>query len=221
MKYDIANIKDYLTLVHPKLMKGYLWTWIFMASFFGILPAVSDPFTPWIFYSIVPLVILVDIWAALILTDLYKWQKMYILFVGVYCFIMSLIFILISFKFIYYIVGINYSLFAVYAIALYLLILTTGFIFHIKALKNGYYTLKKIGKGNKGVKIIVIFSVIGTIAGKFLIRSTSEQTAMVIFALAFLLFAYILELGINNIHKYYLLKKYKEYINIYPNPKKK
>lgn len=220
MKYDVESIKDYLKLEHPSFGKEYLIVFLFMLNFFGLLAILCDPFTSYIFYTFLPLIIFIDAWALIILCDLYKRQVQYILFVGVFCFIMSLIFMMFSFKIVYLILRINSPIFALYAVSIYILILLGGFAFHVSALQKGYYNLKNMKKGSIGIKFIVISSVIGTIAGKFLIKNTSEQTAFVIFSLASLLLAYILELGVNNIHKYCLIKRYKEYVNIYPKPKK-
>jgi len=218
LNYQYENIKDYLELVHPSFMKEYLWTMLFLIDSMGIITIISDPFTQFLFNILAPVIAGINLWAFYILLNMKKRQKQYILFVGVFCFVMSVILMLFSFKIIYLMLLSDSPFFALYAIAIYLAILVGGSIFHIKALENGYYSGKKKIKGKSGINTIVGMAVAGTLGGLFLINFASEDTGLVVLALALLFLGYLLELGINNIHKYYHIKKFE---NVYPNDKTK
>jgi len=216
LAYQYENIKDYLELVHPSLMKEYLWTMLFLIDSMGIITIISDPFTQYLFNILAPVIAVINLWAFYILLNIKKRQKQYILFVGVFCFVMSVILMLFSFKIIYLMLLSDSPFFALYAIAIYLAILIGGSIFHLKALENGYYSGKKKTKGKSGINTIVGMAVAGTLGGLFLINFASEDTGLVVLALTLLLLGYLLELGINNVHKYYLIRKFE---NVYPGDK--
>lgn len=221
MKYNISDIKEYLYLEHPSLMKGYLITWIVLISYFGIIIAICDPFVPYIFCILISIVVGMDLLAIYILSNREKRQKLYILFVGIYSFALSIVLYLSFFKTVYMVLKVRSPLPFIVTIIIYLLILILGFIMLKHALKSGYYSGNKNSKKNiKGIGAITGMSGIGVFIGKMLIRNTEYQTIMLVFALTVLFLSYIMILGMHNIYKYYLVKKYNMPVREYKNLKK-
>ena len=220
MKYKIADIKNYIKLEHPSLIIQYLIVWIFTVSLFSIPIAVCDPFLPYIFNILIAITVVIDLFAVFIMFNVEKWQRLYILFVGVYSLSLSVVFYLSFFKIAYWVIGIKTPLLFIYTIIIYILILLVGFMLHFKALSAGYYSNTK-KKNFKSAGIIAGMSGTGALIGRLLIRSADNQTAMLIFAFVFLFLSYTMILGIHNIYKYYLIKKFEQYVDVYKLSKKK
>ena len=220
MKYNITDIKDYIVLEHPTLFREYLVVWIFLISFFGIIMAVCDPFTPYIFNIMVTIIVIMDLFAIFIIFNVEKWQKLYILFVGIYSFAISIIFYMSFIKTIYFILNIKSLLLFAFTITFYILILLLSFMMLKKALKTGYFSGTGKKKG-KSIGVVAGMSGAGVFLGRMLIGSTNYQTIMIVLAFLFLFLSYIMILGILNIYKYYLIKKYEEYVQVYKISKKK
>lgn len=222
MNYCVKDIENYIIPEHPSLTKGYLWTFIFLISFLGIIMAICDPFIPYIFNIIIPIVIIFDVIGILLMINAWKWQKLYTLYSGMYCLAASIVFYAAFFKTVYYIIGITSLAFIIVTMSIYLLILILSNILVLKALKNGYYSNeKKNKKNNKRIGIVAGFSGMGVLIGRLFINTTNHQTTMVIFALCMLFLSYIMILGTHNIYKYYLLKKYESEVKIYVKKDKK
>ncbi len=221
MNYCVKDIENYIIPEHPLLAKEYLVVWIFLLSFFGIIPAICDPFVPYIFNIIIPIVIIFDVIGILLMINIWKWQKLYTLYSGIYCLTASIVLYLVFFKFVFYILGAPSNVLLEVTIGIYLLILIVSNILVLKALKDGYFSNhNKNKKKNKSTSFVLSFSGIGLIIGRLLIH-TNQQTAGVIFALSFLFFSYIMVLGTHNIYKYYLIKKYESEVKIYKKDDKK
>ena len=216
-EYEIKNIKDYLQPIHPLLIKSYLWVWIFMISFFGIIMAISDPFTPYLFYIMMPIIIVMDLWAFFIMSDVEKWQKLYILYIGIYSIALSIILYLSFFKIIYIILGVKSPYFLIFSASIYIILLTVMTTLFIKALKTGW---KAKNKGFKGAGALIGISGFGVLGSRILIQTTTKDTFLLVGAFAFLLLAYLMLIPALNIHKFYLMTRYKEHVTTYELPKK-
>lgn len=220
MNYNIKEIEKYIVLEHPSLIKGYMGTWIFLISFFGVIMAVCDPFTSYLFVTMISIIIIIDLFGLLILLNAQKWQKLYILYVGIYCVAISAVFYLSFFKITYYILNITSPLLYVVSICIYIFILIISIILLLKALKKEYFSSESSEK-SRGGGIIAGISVVGVLVGRVLIGTAKYQTYMIILALIFLFLSYIMILGTHNIYKYYLIKKYESFVKVHKINKKK
>lgn len=206
MKHNEKNIDQYLQLQHPRLIKQYLWGWLIMINLFGIPTSIYGVLNNYTKVFLLP-VIIIDIWAIYLMIEVGKKQKAYILFVGVFCTIMSLLLMVASFKIIQPVNGFPLDEYMKMSVLTYIAILVLGGIYHKLALMRGYY-FNKNAKSKKGVGIIIFFSALGLLVGRVIVRNVTEQIGTIIFAICVLILGYLLELGIHNIYKYYLIKKY-------------
>jgi hypothetical protein len=220
-KYKIENIEDYLQLIHPILMKGYLWTCLIMMNIIGMPTIFVGSASVIIKVMLIPIIIL-NIWIIILLLNVEKWQCLYILFIGVYSTIMSILLIMTAYRFYMLNSKANEILFLSITIGGYILILLFGLRFHSKALKKGYYSFEYQRKFSKYGALMAITPGLSLIIGKTFLVGVNDQDLIVLVISSILLFlAYIFELGINNIHKYYLVVQYKEHVKMYSLPKRK
>lgn len=220
MKHNIDDIKNYIIPEHPLFSSKYLIMGILLISFFGIMTAICDPITPFIFYFLLLVIILIDSFAIFILTNIEKWQVLFSLFSGINCLALSIVFYIFFYKTIYLILKLHHPILLIGSIIGYVLIMIGYWYKQIKGVKEGYYSREKKNE-NKYSGIIIGASGGGMILGKVLIRNTSYTTFMTIFAFIALIFSYLMILGTHNIYKYYLMRKYKQYVKLFKLEEKK
>lgn len=211
MKYKTESLKNYLSLVSPNLMKDNIWVMLCVVNLFGIFTAVSEPFQGFLVALVVPVVAFLDVWAVLILANREKHQKDYILFVGVFSLAVSLILLALVLRDVYYVYGNDSPGFAVYALLGYLAVWGGNTFLNLTALKRGYYTNGNAHKGWRGMQVTMILAVLVAVGGVYLFKVPVNQDGADFLVLLALVLAYLLEAGINNIHKYRLLKQYDNY----------
>lgn len=199
-------ILDYISKSHPRLIKSYIWGWIIMINIIGIPTSMYGYLNNYTKILIIPIVT-INLWAFYILLNTEKRQKLYELFVGVFCTVMSILLLLASYKVLHPLEGFPLKEFIITTIGLYVVILIFGSIFHYMALHKGFYFYSK---STKSVGIIVLFSTLGVIMGRIIARSVTPDVGAIIVALCALSLAYILQLGIHSIYKYYLINKYEK-----------
>lgn len=176
-----------------------------MINLFGIPTSIYGFLNDYTKVFLLP-VIIIDIWAIYLMIGVDKKQKAYVLFVGVFCIIMSFILMVASFKIVQPVNGFPLDEYMKMSVLMYLAILVLGAIYHKIALMRGYY-FNKNAKSKKGVGIIITFSALGLLVGRVIAKSITEQIGTIIFAICVLILGYLLELGVHNIYKYYLIRK--------------
>lgn len=198
-------MEKYLQLTDPRLIKQYLVGWLIMINLLGIPTSIYGFLNSYTKIFLLPIII-INIWAVYLLIGVEKKQKEYELFVGVFCTIMSIILMVSSFILIQSINEFPLKGYIIISSFIYFAILFFGGIYHKIALKKGYY-FKKSSKSRTAGGIIIAFSGLGLFIGRVLAETAIERTKTIILALCALILGYLLELGIHNIYKYYLIKK--------------
>lgn len=207
MEINKNYIKQYLELTHPILIKSYIWIWIIMIDIIGIPTSILGILSNYTKWFLLPVILLINIWGFYILIRTEKKQNDYILFLGVYCLILPFILIIASCKIAQPIVEFSVWIFFILYMLIYFAILVIGFLYHVKALKKGYYFIQNTKK-KRNIKTISVFSALGLLLGRVLVRSLSSQTGAIFLALLLAFLGYLIELGAHNVYKYYLIKKH-------------
>lgn len=214
-KYDLEIMRNYLQLIHPKQMQGYLITWLIMLNIIG-LPTVLIGSVSILFRLLFIPIIILDIWILVMRINVERWQKIYILFVGVFCGLMSTILLIASFRLYKMSSNPNEIAFLYLTLIPYLIIVVLGSIYHVKALENGYYIKASNNNSNKYLRFLMILSVSGMITGRIILSQIDDQDIIILItSIITILLAYALALGIHNIHKYYLICQYQEIVKTY------
>jgi len=205
LRNSTNNIKEYIQLTHPRLIKQYLWGWLIMINLFGIPTAIYGFLNSYTKVFLIPIII-INIWIFYLMIGVEKKQKVYVLFIGVFSLLISFILMVASFKIVEPINGFLLEEYIIISIFFYIAIIVFGSMYHIRAVKNGYY-FKGNTKGRKGTGFVVALSSLGLLVGRVISRNVTEEVGTIIFALCALILGYLLELGIHNLYKYYLLKR--------------
>ena len=214
MRYNYEDIKYFLALEAPSIIKGNIWTFLFFIDFLGIIPLLDDlaGYTTLslrnIAFGYIVAITMLNIWGAYILVTVEKSRKLYSLFVGVYCVIFSILFINNAVKIMAQALINTFPMeFLICAIIIFVLDLILQYYFIDKALRKGDW---KAGMpvGSKKGGILAAIVAVGLIAGRMYFRYATYNGGLMVTAFAMLLVAYCFELGIQNIYKYYLINKY-------------
>jgi magnesium-transporting ATPase (P-type) len=167
---------------------------------------------------LIPL-IFINIWAVVIRLNVEKYQVVYTLFQGIYFLILSLLCIMAGYRF-FRLYHQEYGLLYIFVtITLQILFLLMCFKYQKNALKEGRYSSKykkkKKSKTNIFWRVIGVLGVLGggggLVLGKiFVVNFKGDQSSITLgLAIALVVLGYLMSLGINCIHKYYLMKQYR------------
>ncbi len=209
LRNNEKDIEQYLQLQHPSLIKEYLWGWLIVINLIGIPTAIFGYLNNYTKAFLLPVIIIINIWDIYLMIAVSKRQKAYVLFIGMFCTIISLMLMIASFKVVQPLNEFPLDEYIIISVCIYMAILVIGGIYHRIAVMKGYY-FNKNGRSNKVGGIIIICSAVGLFSGRIIAKMVTQQIVTVILAVCALLLAYIFELGIHNLYKYYLIRKYVE-----------
>jgi hypothetical protein len=217
LRYKYEDIKYFLSLEVPSIIKGNIWTFLFLIDFLGIIPLLDDlgGYTMLNLRNIavgyVVVIIMLNIWGLYILLTVGKSRKLYSMFVGIYCVVFAILFINNAVKFMAQALNNTFPKeFLIYAIIIFVLVLILQYYFVDKALRKGDWK-DGMPAGSKKGGILAAIVAVGLIAGRMYFRYSTYNVGLMVTAFAMLLVAYGFELGTQNIYKYYLMNKYGVY----------
>lgn len=212
-KYSFEKIKDYLYPEHPSLIKDQIWAMILMFNIIG-LPTVLVGNPNIIIKAMLIPIIFINICHVVIRINVEKYQLIYTLLQGISCLMLSILCIMAGYR-LFIIYHQEHELLYIFVtMTLYVLFLTIYFIYHRNALKEGRYSSKyKRNKSRTNIILstIIVFSGGGLLIGKILVGQFKDNQNLMtlILAISLVVLGYLISLGSNCIHKYYLMKHYR------------
>ncbi|MFB0919618.1 MAG: hypothetical protein QMB62_01850 [Oscillospiraceae bacterium] len=204
MKLNEKKLEEYLQFQPVSLVRQCLWGWLI---FIIVVGALTSFFGVWKEYTRIifpPIVLIMVVWNIWMLIKTEKKQKAYVLFIGVYCIVLSVLLLLASYKFAYTVDRFPFIFYIVISVLIYIADFILCF-YYVKAslTKN---VRKKSNKPSTAVKIIVIFSASGLIIAKLIMGFVSHRIQIIILIMCLAILGYIIETGSHFLYKYYLIK---------------
>lgn len=217
-EYSFEKIKDYLYPDGPTMITGNLWALVLMLDIIGLPTVLFGNPSIIIKMMLIP-IIFINIWAVVIRLNVEKYQVVYTLFQGIYFLILSILCIMAGYRF-FIRYHQEYGLLYIFVtITLQILFLLMCFKYQKNALKEGRYSSKykkkKKSKTNIFWRVIGVLGVLGggggLVLGKIILANLKGDQSSITLGLAIVLvvLGYLMSLGINCIHKYYLMKQYR------------
>lgn len=216
MDKEYDKVKGYLSLVAPFELKRFLWGMLglinilnpLIFNFLNDLGLKQSIFQPKNIIFIV-ITIVFDCWGILILLDINRRQKQFILFSGLISLFLSTMYIEVFYDIIYLILEIKSITYILIVILVSILILISNFAFLMHAIANGYFS-KENNRKEIGISFVLTFVSVGMIGEKLYSKFSDIRSQLVIVGMAVLLFGYCFLFTVHNIYKYYLIKKHKK-----------
>lgn len=216
-EYSFEKIKDYLYPDHPTMITGNLLGLILMLDIIGLPTVLFGNPSIIIKMMLIP-IIFINIWAVVIRLNVERYQVVYTLFQGIYFLILSILCIMAGYRF-FIRYHQEYGLFYIFVtITFQILLWAICFKYQRNALKEGRYSSKykkKKSKTNMFWRAIGVLAVLGggggLVIGKIIVVNFKgdQSTITLGLAIALVVLGYLMSLGINCIHKYYLMKQYR------------
>jgi hypothetical protein len=217
--YDISKIKKYLQVPPPSKTRSTLAGSIFLISLLGLMIMFISPINMPIILFILFLIVVITVWAIVLMFGIYRWQKQYVFFLSVFLSASTLVLYIGYLKIQYAMLNGDSPLFLIISAAVYVLILIYVFCIRTRALKKGAIYKKRINLGRIGSFSSGI-AASGLLLGKALSRMGGNYLSIAA-AYGFLILSYLFFIGgMIGIHRYYLIKKYPEYVTMFESPKK-
>ena len=217
--YDISKIKKYLQVPQPSKTRSTLAGSIFLISLLGSIIMFLSPIIMLIIYIILFLIAVIIVWAIVLMFGIYRWQKQYVFFLSVYLSASTLVLYIGYLKIQYAMLNGNSPLFLIISAAVYVLILIYVFCIRTRSFKRGLISKMRINLGRIGTFSSGI-GASGLLLGTALSRMGKNY---LLFAGAYLLLllSYLFFIGgMIGMHRYYLIKRFPEYVTMYEPPKK-
>lgn len=217
---DFNQIKTYLNIENNGNIKFLLFASFLATHVFNLLVLYFVEFYTLkislfnyisiIFFSIL---LLLDFLTVFIIFDIDNRKEFFPLYMGLMSSFYSLFFLMEYFDMMYYILKIPLGYVFIGIIGYVLTLIIWGLYFK-KLLKDGYFSsIDRRANIWLLINIGLITSTLGLLIGNITKRIIPNDKNNFIMAIGFLIFSYCFSLGIQNIYKFYLLKKYKELIN--------
>lgn len=206
-------INEYLKLDSINNIKRNLWNFFFVSNvFLSFIWIFNIENIKKISISLIVAIILttyilmLNIWALILIIKPTK-IKLYYLYCGLMSYAISLISLNLSILILYYI---NYS-YKVYMIMVFFIVHVLNLLFFLFAnkfmvQKGIYYSINK-KTHSKGYGVIFIITGVFWIILSVIYGISSETKQFLIGSIIAFIFSLIIEMGVHNIYKYYLLKK--------------
>ncbi len=213
MVKNLSNIRGYLTVIPPLLIKKFLWGFLGLLNIFNAfmfkfiydldLKQALNLYVNAIFFVIT---LVFDLWAIYILLDTKTKQNQFILFSGLVSFFLSAMYIYAFYEIIYMILDIKSLVYIYIIIFLYIFILALNLLILHQLLNKGNFKRKK----QKGIfiSLILICFNFGIMGEKLYNKFSDARSQLIVTAFIILLFGYCFLFTTHNTYKYYLIKKY-------------
>ncbi|MCA1061068.1 hypothetical protein LCL96_19295 [Rossellomorea aquimaris] len=191
---------------------------LILLDFIGLLPLLSIPFYPPLFWAALIPIIGVHLWAILYILAPYKFERSYYLYIGVLGSVNTYVYFLVIQKFLYKHIGVESSSFFYVGLILMLLLLIFFQVFNVKMLYSGTYAKLQNGKSKFNITPIVASSSFGYVIAQFLMSYLVTDSAfMIALIIAYSIVSLVTAYLATFIHRYlYIQKNYEKVLKIYP-----
>ncbi|KAB8132328.1 hypothetical protein F9U64_12555 [Gracilibacillus oryzae] len=201
--------QSYLKLQSPKDHRGNIVIFLFVfLDIMGIIPIISEPFSPVFFWPTIFPIIFIHLWALLYIFAPYKFELSYYLFMGVYGIINTYVFFMVIQKFLYIYIGINTPIVFMTGIVLLVTLLIVYQIANLKLLHSGTYS--KLHKNEVKVNFspVLAASGIGYAFSQLVLSVFSGgMTQIIILIFLFSIMSIITAFLSLHLHKYLFIRK--------------
>lgn len=209
MKLNNEKLAQFLTVMDPSIAKQNLWIVLLVFNPLCLLVGATEPHIWSIIAVVIACLAILDVFTIYMLFVYRQKRILIVLYGGIFCLITSFIFLVVFYKTVYFEIGVSSAYPFIISTFVYLLLPIVETMFIMRWLMQEGNLKQKGYKKRAG--LIGLMSGAGILIGNILIRVASERTGLIVWTLCLLLFSYLLETGVPNIYKYYLLTKYEEY----------
>ena len=158
---------------------------------------------------IIPIIVLVAIWAVNLAFGIERKQKEFILFLGCNSLILSMTCLLAIYKILSTIIEVS-TMAIIGVIVFYIIGLIINNLNVLRLIKKGYYHKNS----NSGSAVLIFpFAIFGLGIGKAMIGNIGQNGAVILIAFCLMFFAVVCMVGTHNLLKYMLIQKFDKSID--------
>jgi hypothetical protein len=203
---DISLTVNYIKLIHPEIIAKRVIAAIIIISFFGIILAKSDPYNAEIYKLMLVIVVLIDSFGIYMLSSTEKKQKMFFLFLGLVYMGISILCLLVFYKYIYIGMRITNPVFISIAIGVYILLIPIVILIVKFMIKKGDFSINNKRKNtNVFAGSTIGLGVLGMFVARAMFNYIGEENKFFAIPMFFIVLGIVSEIGIHNFYKYYLI----------------
>lgn len=215
---ECDKIKNLLKLTEYKYVRLFFVVPLIFLNL-GIVALIADPFLQGDLFSRIlfnigmPIIIISDLWSIRIMINPKKRIIEYELSSGIVSFMTSLVIIMIGIKSIYTEFRVAPVFYIVFSLSFYFLVLILLFRLFFKAIDAGHYSKDEVAINYSNATIVGVAAALGPVLIKIISELFGSRVKIATSSIVFLLGSTIFTLWVPNVYKYYLLKKYKDYVH--------
>jgi len=204
MNVDHEKVMNYINYETGVPMKKTLQSSLIMFCMVGIPSSLFGAYSNITRLVLLPLVIVLSFWALYLMVNTESKKDQFILFLGAFSLLTSLLFMIAAYK--YALTIYKVTLFNILLIIALYIITNILNIFNVERLiKKGYY--KKKGKNENLLALFIAMSVFGLSMGRML-NNASHEIVITILVSLLLFLAFLFTTGTHNFLKYYYIKRH-------------
>lgn len=195
---------------------------LFFVDVFMIIPLFMGKADRLYFSLLLPPILLLHLWGLWIMLEPYRRQIDYHLYIGVLCAFLPIGYTAVSLQLMYGAIGVSTPLYAILLIALQIFAFYALYKWHFKNLATGYYYNVDQGviSQNNLVKFILLGS-IGVFLGDLIIGYSHGAATLGAFVGVLLIFGLLLGMMSVSIHKYILIRRHMDWVELEEPPHNK
>ncbi len=225
MKIEVTDIEHFLVVQEPSYIRQYVVCSLIFLILPSLLAMICDPFIPCLFNLFLAITFVMSIFSLIILFNAVRYQILYSLYTGIISLAISIVYYLCFYKLVFIALKINTPIIKYSSIIIYVALIMAVFILPFHFIKKGYYSSnRKISERSQKINsnaagIIGCTTGLGLSLGRFLTDYGSYNTILFGSGIACLILSLCIILGIPNIHKYFIMKKFINYVSLYQEEK--
>ncbi|WP_373456207.1 hypothetical protein [Paenibacillus taichungensis] len=180
---------------------------LFFLNIFLLIPVFSVPFQPVYAYILLPLLVVMNVWAVALIVTPRKLQLNYVLFRGVFGIVCSLGFMIIVQKFAYGMLGFTTPWYAIGSFVLYGFALYQYAKFHLRKLRQSPHRKKGEMGSRMPVAMLTMLTGAGYLLANISLAFITQQTVAVVLMCVYIMLAFVVFHFIMDVHRYYWLRR--------------
>ncbi len=180
---------------------------LFFLNIFLLIPVFSVPFQPVYAYILLPLLLVMNVWAIALIVTPRRLQVNYVLFRGVFGIVCSLGFMVIVQKFAYGMLGLTTPWYAIGSFVIYGFALYQYAKFHLRKLQQSPHRKKGDTGARMPVALLTMLTGAGYLLANISLAFVTQQTVAVVLMCVYIMLAFVVFHFIMDVHRYYWLRQ--------------